>query len=295
MIDSLRFVGAFAVVTVALPAAAVPSAIQLAGAEDAQPGPPAAQVAERDVASSDDASRADVPPSEASDRAFSFVPDPRLARPLGVIGSYAASYATTEAAARPLAALANHGGLVSELGAELGLWQRLSATGDLRLAPGVAGESPRNAGRIYLRGLLTEPGARVFRLSLHAGYSRDFTPAAGPFAEATASVDVGRVRLGALAHAEKMFAEGRDGVDLFAAAGASVRIVEPLRLGAEYVGQDFEDAWEPEEAEGGIRHFAALTLAAAPTERVSIVLGPAIGLAAPAPHLLGRAAISYRF
>ena len=44
-----------------------------------------------------------------------------------------------------------------------------------------------------------------------------------------------------------------DAVDFYAAAGVSVKTVEALRVGVEYVGQEFEDAWEREEAEGGVR------------------------------------------
>jgi hypothetical protein len=53
------------------------------------------------------------------------------------------------------------------------------------------------------------------------------------------------------------FASGRDGIDILAFVGASVRATESLRIGAEYVGQDLEDAFEHQEAEGGARHFAA--------------------------------------
>ena len=88
------------------------------------------------------------------------------------------------------------------------------------------------------------------RLSAIGGYVRDFTNESGPFADLTATWDLGKLRLGSMLHGEKMLAAGRDSVDVIGALGASYRVVDPLRLGAEYVGQDFEDAWEDEEAEG---------------------------------------------
>jgi hypothetical protein len=142
---------------------------------------------------------------------------------------------------------------------------------------------------------LTEPGADGFRLIAAGGYLRDFARDDAPFVDVAASMDVGRVRFASFVHAEKMLASDRDGVDLYATSGASVKATEALSVGAEYVGQDFEDAWEPSEAEGGMRHFAGVTLALSPVPRAAIVGGPAFGLNRSAPRLLGRVALSYLF
>ena len=236
------------------------------------------------------------PGAPSLERAFAFVPDPSPAPAWRVVGSYAASYAATGGAARPLAALSQRSGLVNELGAELGLHERLSLWGAALLAPPASGETRgQAAGRAALRVLVTDPGARALRLGLNAGYGRDFAGVSAPFVEATGALDIGRVRVGGMLHGEKALADGRDAVDFYAAAGVSVRTLEMLRVGAEYVGQDFEDAWEPEEAEGGVRHFAGLTLALEPTERIRVTAGPAMGLSEHAPRWLGRAALSYLF
>ncbi len=54
---------------------------------------------------------------------------------------------------------------------------------------------------------------------------------------------------------EKAFEKGRDDIDVFITAGVSYEIAEWLRTGIEYAGQDLEDLWEEEEAEGGAQHI----------------------------------------
>jgi hypothetical protein len=263
----------------------------------AAPAPTAAPAPSADRTTETDSNATKSPESPSSvERTFSFVPSPSLPAPGQVAGGYAASYASTEAAARPLAALSSRGGFVSALDAELGLHQRFSLAGAVLLAPPAQGETQgRAAGRIGLRAALVDPEARPFRLTALAGYSRDFSGVSLPFVELTSSLDVDRVRFGGLAHAERAIAADRDAVDFYAAAGVSVKTVDALRLGAEYVGQELEAAWQPDEAEGGIRHFAGLTAAVTPTARLFIVGGPAMGLSRASPRVLGRVALTYLF
>lgn len=54
---------------------------------------------------------------------------------------------------------------------------------------------------------------------------------------------------------EKAFQARRDEIDMFITAGLSYEVTEWLRTGIEYAGQDLEDLWEEEEAEGGARHI----------------------------------------
>lgn len=112
----------------------------------------------------------------------------------------------------------------------------------------------------------------------------------------TATYDVGQLRIAGNAHAEKVFASGRDSIDLLAFGGASFRATRELRLGAEYVGQDLEDAFEQEEAEGGARHFAGPTAALElQNGRFWITAGPAFGLNSKSPPLQGRLSIVASF
>ena len=118
----------------------------------------------------------------------------------------------------------------------------------------------------------------------------------GVSGRAIASYDVGIVRLVANAHVERVFAAGRDGVDILAFGGVSARVTDQLRLGAEYVGQDLEDAFEHDEAEGGARHYAgpvaSLQLA---NDAFWLTAGPAFGLTERSPRLLGRLSMLVSF
>jgi hypothetical protein len=111
----------------------------------------------------------------------------------------------------------------------------------------------------------------------------------------TASQDFGRLRVASMVHGEHVFAGKRDGVDMMLMAGANVRVVDVLRVGAEYVAQDIEAAIDPAEAEG-MRHFLGGTASVALiNERLTIGAGPALGLSPNAPRLLGRAQVAWSF
>jgi len=69
------------------------------------------------------------------------------------------------------------------------------------------------------------------------------------------SKDEGRINLTTNLLFEKAFQQGRDDIDMFLTAGISYRVSGMFRSGIEYAGQDLEDIWEKEEAEGGTRHI----------------------------------------
>jgi hypothetical protein len=218
----------------------------------------------------------------------------RLPDQLAVLGSYAAAYTSTEAASRPLAANARRSGFVSDLRAEVGLLPWLAAYGVGRLAPPLEGEqAPRGAGEGGLRFKLPID-SRSFRLGFEAGAGADFQRVPVAMARVIAGYDVGRFRLGGLLHTEKAFDLARDELDVWIASGVMVETIRGLRAGVEYVGQDLEDFWEVEEAEGGARHFAGLSVSWV-SDRWSVVGGPAFGLNDIAPDVLGRAQGTYRF
>jgi hypothetical protein len=134
-----------------------------------------------------------------------------------------------------------------------------------------------------------------------AGYLREaWTQTApdgdnGVWGALAVSGDIYRLRMAATVHAEHVFAENRDAVDIMVQAGVNYRIVGPLRLGAEWVGQDLEETFS-DEAEGGARNFvgptAALQLLG---DRLSITAGPSLGIGDRSPKVLGRLALAYGF
>jgi len=58
---------------------------------------------------------------------------------------------------------------------------------------------------------------------------------------------------------EKAFAENRDGVDWNLTFGASYSL-NIFNIGLEYIGEDIEDMWEDEEAEGGANNLFGMLL-----------------------------------
>jgi hypothetical protein len=228
-------------------------------------------------------------------RTLLYVDEPRVPAPLQVATLSRVTVASGGAGfTRPFAANTASPGLATELGGEMGVLPGLSLA-----ASGVMGESPSHAGAV---GALV--GARLSVLpsawtSTHAvvsaGYLRELSSSSGAWARVAASQDFGRLRLASMVHAEHIFAAQRDGVDVMVSAGANVRVADTLRLGAEYVAQDIEGAFDAEEVEG-MRHFACGTASVALLqERLTLGVGPAFGLSPNAPRVLGRAQVGWSF
>lgn len=233
------------------------------------------------------------PPPE---RPFLYLVDPSLPQPWHVMASYSAGYSSTGGGTRPLAATAGRGGLVNQLRVEGALGDRVAPFATGLLAPPLAGETTaQTAMNGGVRVLLTDPDSRKLRLVVAGGYARDFERTNDAFLRVTATYDVDRLRLASMLHSEHAFAPGRDPIDIYVDEGVSYRVLDSLRVGAEYVGQELEGAWTPGEAEGGIRHFVGADVAWSYKNKVLLTAGPAFGLSHAAPRVLGQATVSYLF
>jgi hypothetical protein len=231
----------------------------------------------------------------AEERPFAFVADPTTpsSRTVGV--NYDLGLASGVAASRPLPATSDSQGIVQGLTGSYGITDRVApfVTGLAQMGPGDSASRSYgvNAG---VRFQLTDPSS-PFRLTIVGAGFREFGGTYGVSTRVAASVDVGRVRVAGNLYGERAFASGRDGLDLLLFGGVSFRVNDSLRLGAEYVAQDAEDAFE-HDVEGGIKHFVgpnvALDLAGG---RVQFVASPAFGLNAGSPRALGRASLLVTF
>ena len=255
------------------------------------------------VASAQDLSAAPGAPPSAPiradpDRPFLYLPDASPLAPGGVAFGYTVAVAQRGGAARPLPLTLRGATLLDTVALEVGLSERLSvsvAGSVTSLSGGQEGRGrPQAQVQASARLLLTDPRSAA-RVTLVGTAFRELAGDLGGALDAVASVEWGRVRLGASEHVERVFAPGRDPVDLYTVAGASVRVSGPVRLGVEYVAEDVEELFDDEQAEGGLRHFvgadAALTLA----RRWLLTFGPAFGLNAASPPFLGRAGLTYVF
>lgn len=202
-----------------------------------------------------------------------------------------------------------------QIGGELGLVPRLSATAVAQVGTGGADGVPGpNVGAMAGLRLQVFPSAwQDLHLTLSGGYLREswrgpafnddthaWTPGSasgdnGAWAQASFSGDFQRVRVATTVHAEHVFSPGRDAMDVMVQAGASYRVAGDFRAGVEYVGQDVEESFASA-AEAGARHFvgpiASLQLF---ERRFTVVAGPSVGLTVRSPDVLGRLAASYNF
>jgi hypothetical protein len=112
---------------------------------------------------------------------------------------------------------------------------------------------------------------------------------------AAASLASGPFVMAANLQADKMFAAGRDSVDLITTAGVAVRVVGGLRVGVEYVGQDLEDAFE-EDLEGGARHAVGPSVSLdLEGGRYQLTVATGFGLNAISPTAVVRAGFSFNY
>ncbi|HEY3356942.1 MAG TPA: hypothetical protein VGQ83_27075 [Polyangia bacterium] len=232
----------------------------------------------------------------AEERPFVFLLDPSTPSRRDVSVSYGLGVGSGVAAERPLPAIGAAGAITHSLTLAYGATERFSPFVEGRIVqPTTAGGDATAGLSAGARWQLTAPG-RPLRAAVMGAFLREPGGALGGAVRAAVTYDVGRLRVGANAHFEKIFAAGRDGVDMIALAGASYRVLDWLRLGAEYVAQDLEDAFEQDEAEGGARHYAGPSFAIdLDRGRVQIVGGPAFGLNSRAARVVGRAAVVMTF
>lgn len=262
----------------------------------------------------------------AIDRTWLYADDARVAAPMTVIAMTSLSY--TGVGASPtrvdspypstydaFAGNTAQPGAMIGVGGEVGLLPRLSVVAMGQMGFGGPDTVPTpSAGAIAgLRLQLLPPEWQHTHLVVSGGYLREawsgpvfdddggkWLPGAphgdnGAWVQAAFSGDIQRLRLATTIHGEHVFWNGRDPLDVMVSLGASYRVAGAFRVGAEYVGQDLEELASAG-AESGARHFigptASLQLL---QDRLTVVAGPAIGLSAYSPTLLGRIAVSYGF
>jgi len=253
----------------------------------------------------------DAQTSKDVSRPWLYNDDPTIPSPLHVVASLGDTYSGNDrSVSRAFASHDTGPGGKANATVQLGIVRMLAVD-----VTGVLGGFGNGIGGGVMAGARFAPfdGAKHgFRLAVAAGYLLDLDEASGVYGRLTMSYDVGRVRLAAMFHAEHVARTGGDPVDLFATAGASVRLVPAFRLGVEYVVQDIEEAFNssttpdpddddapvPGRAEGGVHQFVGLTgTFELLRHRLFIDFGPAlafrpeIGQVAP----VGRALVSYTF
>jgi hypothetical protein len=197
------------------------------------------------------------------------------------------------AALRPFSAAVGVPGQIAELVvmAPLDRATTLIATGMNYLS----GVGPSTSSGMSAGVLVPTPRFGGWRATYSMGFLQEPGGSKAAWMRLGVALETGRFLVAAAAASEHAFAPGRDAVDVLAIVGIDYRLASAVRLGAEYVAQDFEGLVDPEELEG-VRHFAGPHLAFVPIGgRVSVIVGSAWGLSPSSPTTLTRLAIASTF
>jgi len=188
-------------------------------------------------------------PACGEDLWFVFQKVPQREAPGTVVGGYALSYGRR--ATPPLAP----DGVEHDWFAGFQVLERLQARLNAALVTHerLSGQAWRVGGEV--RALLLERERSGVDVAVTAGYLREVQNAHLITGSVQVAGAAGPVELAGTVAMEKAFAAGRDAVDVIVTSGASYAVARFASIGVEYQGQDLEDLWEREEAEGGARHL----------------------------------------
>jgi hypothetical protein len=185
------------------------------------------------------------------------------------------------------------------LAAAVGLTDRVELGGSLLFGEAPGAPFGFGEGRVELRVRAWDGLPRVpVAVSFGIGYQADAKFVSAAEMLLAVSGEWGRFALTVNLRGIHYFADGRDPLDLFFAAAASVRATDWLRLGVEYVGEELEGTWDPNEHEvegGGGRHYVGPSASVLVRGRVRFcaTAGPVI-----VPNRvsgMARAAVAYLF
>ncbi len=227
----------------------------------------------------------------AEQRPFAFLTDPSTPSAGVFTASYRFGLGSGISADRPIPVVLQNQGVSNTLALGYGITGALEAMANVSIHPGAATNSLVGDGVVGVKLQLTHPDSRwraaVLAGALREGESRSF----GAWAQATGSFSAGPVLLEANAYLEHVFAQNRDALDYLGMLGASYRVLDGLRVGAEFVGQDLEEIADPG-AEGGARMGVGPDVAVDLYRgRIQLVVAALFGLNSVSPGAMARVGI----
>ena len=226
----------------------------------------------------------------AVDQPFAWTVDPSTPAAGGASLSYRFGLSSGVDAERPLPVQVGGRGFSHAIEVTYGFTDRVApfASGTLH----DAGDATAALGAKLQR---TAPGAAFRATVMAAGMREGRGGDLGAFGRVALAYDTGSLRFAGNFHAEKVFAVGRDQLDIITTLGTSWQVLPFLRVGLEYVGQDLEDAFS-DDLEGGARHVVGPDLALDLSGgRYQLTAGVGAGIGPRSPGLLVRAGFSTAF
>jgi hypothetical protein len=197
-------------------------------------------------------------PASPEQRPFAFVVDPATPARGALALAYTVGVGSGVSADRPIPVVLQGAGPSHQLAVGYGLTSWLEPLAEVTAASSNGSAVASAVVGMKLR--LTAPGS-PWRAAIMGGALREgASGAGGAWARAAGSWGAGPILVEANGYVERVFTAGRDAIDYAVMAGASWRIAGSLRAGAEYVGQDLEEAGGGG-AEGGARQAVGPSVA----------------------------------
>jgi hypothetical protein len=222
-------------------------------------------------------------------RPFAFTVDPSTPARGTVSLGYTVGMGSGVSADRPIPVVLQSAGLSNQLSLGYGATNWLSPVAELTVVS--SNGSNTASGTLGMKFQLTSPDAPL-RAALMGGALREGTSGSyGTWLRAAGSWESGRLLVEMNGYAESVFATGRDALDYAITAGTSWHLLDWLRAGAEYVGQDLEEMGTSG-AEGGARQALGPSVAVSLEHgRYQIVGATLFGLGAQSPTAIVRVGV----
>jgi len=227
--------------------------------------------------------------AHAEERPFAYVLDPTTPSRGDTSIEYRLGLASGVAADRPLPATVAVGGIEQAATVGYGVTGRFAPFASIRVLDPEGRPDMQVSGSAGARLQLTRPDGRA-RLTLAGAGFREFGGGFGGYLRVAGSYDIDRLRLAANVHGEHVFQAGRDALDVLVFAGASYKVLDALRFGVEYVGQDLEESFDSG-PEGGARHYVGPDISVdLIRDQLQLVAIAARGLNGRTPPVMGTVA-----
>jgi hypothetical protein len=234
------------------------------------------------------------PRAHSEERPFAYVLDPTTPSRGDASVEYRLGLASGVAADRPLPSTVAVGGVEQGATFAYGVTDRFTPFVSIRVLDPEARPDMQVSGSAGARLQLTRPDSHA-RLALAGAAFREFEGGFGGYLRVAASYDIDRLRLAANVHGEHVFQPGRDALDVLVFAGASYKVMNELRFGVEYVGQDLEETFDGG-AEGGARHYLGPNISVdLIRDQLQLVAIAARGINGHSPPLMGTLAALVTF
>jgi len=227
----------------------------------------------------------------AEDQPFAYVVDASTASQGVVAVGYDLGLGSGISAIRPIPVVLQNEGIANGFTLSYGATNWLEPTVNLIVTSNLSNNTSSVDGIAGLKVQLTSPDSPWRAAVMGGGLREGLSQAFGTWVRGIGSFGTGPLLVEANVYVEHVFQAGRDGADFMATLGADYRVLPFMRVGAEWVGQDLEETFDPGD-EGGSRMGLGPNVAFdLDRGRYQIVVTGLFGLNAISPTAMVRAGL----